>query len=69
MEFLYQMMGKKIAYLGYDDKVQTYQVSKLYVMNIDGSNKTEIKTTLDRDISNLNWSEDKQLWGWALFHL
>tara|TARA_B100000401_G_scaffold393343_1_gene301155 strand:- start:128 stop:1258 length:1131 start_codon:yes stop_codon:yes gene_type:complete len=27
-------------------------------MNIDGSNKTEIKTTLDRDISNLNWSED-----------
>ena len=50
--------GKKIAYLGYDDKVQTYQVSKLYIMNIDGSNKTEIKTTLDRDISNLNWSED-----------
>ena len=50
--------GKKMAYLGYDDKVQTYQISKLYVMNFDGSNKTEIKTTLDRDISNLNWSED-----------
>ena len=50
--------GKKMAYLGYDDKVQTYQISKLYVMNVDGSNKTEIKTTLDRDISNLNWSED-----------
>ena len=50
--------GKKMAYLGYDDKVQTYQISKLYVMNVDGSNKTEIKTNLDRDISNLNWSED-----------
>ena len=50
--------GDKIAYLGYDDKVQTYQISKLYVMNVDGSNKTEIKTTLDRDISNLNWSVD-----------
>ena len=24
--------GKKIAYLGFDDKVQTYQVTRLYVM-------------------------------------
>ena len=50
--------GKKIAYLGYDDKVQTYQVNKLYVMNSDGSLKKEIKTDLDREISSLNWSFD-----------
>ncbi len=37
--------GKQIAYIGYDDKVQTYQVNKIYLMNSDGTNKKEIKTT------------------------
>ena len=50
--------GKQIAYLGYDDKIQTYQVNKITVMNIDGSGKKEIKTTLDRGKSNLRWSKD-----------
>lgn len=50
--------GKKIAYLGYDDKIQTYQVNKIYLMNLDGSDKREIKTKLDRGKSNLNWSPD-----------
>lgn len=50
--------GKQIAYLGYDDKVQTYQVNKIYVMNLDGSSKKEIKTNLDRSKSNLTWSTD-----------
>ncbi len=50
--------GKQIAYLGYDDKVQTYQVNKIYLMNIDGSNKKEINTKLDRGKSNLKWSVD-----------
>ncbi|WP_366519442.1 DPP IV N-terminal domain-containing protein [uncultured Dokdonia sp.] len=53
--------GKKIAYIGYDDKVQTYQVSRLYMMNIDGSNKKEINTNLDRSISNLQWASDSNL--------
>ena len=43
---------------GYLDKVQTYQVTKLYMMNIDGSNKREIKTNLDRSISSLRWAPD-----------
>ena len=50
--------GKKIAYRGYDDKVQTYQISKLYIMNTDGSAKKEIETNLDRNISSLKWSHD-----------
>jgi len=50
--------GKQIAYLGYDDKIQTYQVNKIYLMNLDGSNKKEVKTTLDRGKSNLKWSPD-----------
>ena len=50
--------GKQIAYLGYDDKIQTYQVNKIYLMNLDGSNKNIIKTNLDRGKSNLKWSAD-----------
>jgi dipeptidyl aminopeptidase/acylaminoacyl peptidase len=50
--------SKQIAYLGYDDKIQTYQVNKIYLMNLDGSNKKIIKTNLDRGKSNLKWSVD-----------
>jgi len=50
--------GNQIAYLGYDDKIQTYQVNNIYLMNLDGSGKKQIKTTLDRGKSNLKWSAD-----------
>jgi len=50
--------GKQIAYLGFDDKVQTYQVNHLYLMNIDGTNKRQINTNLDRKISSLTWSNN-----------
>lgn len=52
--------GKHIAYLGYDDKVQTYQVNKIYLMNLDGSNKKVLKTNLDRGKSSLKWSSDNK---------
>ena len=48
--------GKQLAYLGYDDKVQTYQVNKLYLMNTDGSNKQEVPLNIDRSISSLSWT-------------
>lgn len=47
--------GRQIAYTGFDDKMQTYQVSRLYVMNTDGSGKREIATGLDRSISDPAW--------------
>ena len=50
--------GRTIAYTGYDDRVQTYQVTKLYVMNANGSNKREVKTNLDRSISSIKWASD-----------
>lgn len=50
--------GKTIAYVGFDDQVQTYQISHLYLMNTDGSNKRRIETGLDRSISDLSWSAD-----------
>ncbi|MEZ4988981.1 MAG: S9 family peptidase [Saprospiraceae bacterium] len=52
--------GKTIAYLGYEDKVQTYQINELNLMNADGSNKRTIKLGLDRNISNLNWDAGGQ---------
>ncbi len=50
--------GKTIAYLGYEDKVQTYQVTKLHLMNADGSNQRTILDDLDRSIADIQWNED-----------
>ena len=50
--------GETIAYLGYDDKVQTYQLTELYTMDADGSNKQKIGLGLDRDISSIQWDKD-----------
>jgi dipeptidyl aminopeptidase/acylaminoacyl peptidase len=47
--------GKTIAYLGYDDKIQTYQIRYIYLMNADGSNKRMLETGLDRSPSSLEW--------------
>ena len=48
--------GKYIAYTGYADKVQTYQVRQMYIMNTDGSNKRVISESLDRSVKNLIWN-------------
>ncbi len=49
--------GKSIAYLGFDDKLQGYQISDLYVMNTDGTNPKLVSGSFDRDIGNLKWDE------------
>ncbi|NKI30921.1 S9 family peptidase [Croceivirga thetidis] len=49
--------GQLIAYLGYGDKKQAYQVRKLHLMNADGSNKRSISDELDRSISSITWDE------------
>ena len=48
--------GEKIAYLSYEDKVRTYQVTKIHVMDIDGSNQREVLPELDRSVSDLAWN-------------
>ena len=50
--------GRTIAYLGYDDRLQGYQVTRLYIMNRDGSGSRLVSETFDRDVRNLNWSAD-----------
>ena len=47
--------GKTIAFLGYLDKVQTYQNRVLHVMNSDGSNRRIISSDLDRSVSGISW--------------
>ena len=52
--------GKKIAYLGFDDRVQGYQVTHLYVMDIDGKNSRVVTGDFDRDVVNPQWSANSQ---------
>ena len=50
--------GKSIAYLGYDDNYDGYQVVHLYVMNRNGQSPKCVSCNFDRDIENINWSKD-----------
>ncbi len=50
--------GKLIAYTGYDHSDNTYTVSKLYVMNADGTNKRVLTASLDRAPAALIWAND-----------
>jgi dipeptidyl aminopeptidase/acylaminoacyl peptidase len=52
--------GRKIAYLGYDDKYQGYQVTHLYVMDADGGNQRLVTGAFDRDIADPNWAADSR---------
>lgn len=52
--------GKLIAYVGFDDRYQGYQVTNLYVMNRDGSSPKQIISTLDRDVESIQWSSDNK---------
>jgi dipeptidyl aminopeptidase/acylaminoacyl peptidase len=50
--------GRRIAYLGFDDREQGYQVARLYVMARDGSGRRELLASLDRDVEDPVWSAD-----------
>lgn len=52
--------GEKIAFTGNDDTFQGYQVTDLYVMNVDGSNIINLTKSLDRDAGNLQWEGNGQ---------
>jgi acylaminoacyl-peptidase len=50
--------GRSIAYLGFDERYQGYQVRRLYVMNRDGSGSRSLGADFDRDASDPDWSGD-----------
>ncbi len=50
--------GEWIAYLGYHDKVQTYQVAGLWLMRSDGTGKRLLTAELDRGVAAPVWHPD-----------
>ncbi len=50
--------GRFIAYTGFDDHYQGYQVTRLYVMNRDGSGSRLLSEKLDRDVQMPRWAPD-----------
>ncbi|MFC2165846.1 S9 family peptidase [Acidobacteriota bacterium] len=52
--------GKYIAYLGFDDRYQGYQLTKLYIMNRDGSESKVLLKDFDRSVAGMIWSPDSK---------
>lgn len=50
--------GRYIAYVGFDDAYQGYQVTRLSVMNRDGSGSRVLSASLDRDVMRPQWTPD-----------
>ena len=48
--------GRRIAYLGYDDRYQGYQLTRLYVMDRDGSGSRVVSASLDRSVYQIKWA-------------
>lgn len=47
--------GRRIAYLGYDDEVKSYQQTEIYVMDRDGTNARSLTENYDRSIDAIAW--------------
>jgi acylaminoacyl-peptidase len=50
--------GSRIAYVGFDDRHQGYQVTALYVMDRQGGEPRRVTASLDRDVEAPRWSGD-----------
>ncbi|SNS32808.1 Dipeptidyl aminopeptidase/acylaminoacyl peptidase [Sphingomonas laterariae] len=50
--------GKRIAYLGFDDKYRGYENAMVYVMDRDGGNARAISASLDRSVDDVRWAAD-----------
>src|SRR5215471_8382375 len=52
--------GKWLAYLGFDDRYQGYQVTHLYLMARDGTGRRELTREFDRDVVAARFSSDSR---------
>ncbi|MDT7808050.1 MAG: hypothetical protein QOJ70_1863 [Acidobacteriota bacterium] len=50
--------GRLVAYTGNDQNDNTYNVSHLYLMNADGTNKRALTDNFDRAPASVIWAED-----------
>lgn len=48
--------GRRIAYLGYDDRQHGYENTRLQVMDRDGSGASVVSATLDRSVQHPTWA-------------
>jgi len=52
--------GKHIAYLGFDDHHQGYQLTRLYLMDANGKSKRLLSAGLDRSLVNPRWDANNR---------
>jgi len=52
--------GKYIAYTGFDEKYQGYQLRKLYLMNSDGKGSRVVLKDFDRSVQAVTWVADSK---------
>ena len=50
--------GSLVAYVGFDDQIQTYQTTNLYFMLSDGSQSQMVLEDLDRSVGSPTWAND-----------
>ena len=50
--------GDRIAFVSVEDRLRTYQVRRLEVMNRDGGDRQVVTADLDRSVSNPVWAAD-----------
>jgi acylaminoacyl-peptidase len=50
--------GKRLLWLGYDDRKLSYQQNRAYVMDIDGGEPRDLVPALDRGIQAAEWGSD-----------
>jgi acylaminoacyl-peptidase len=53
--------GKYIAYIGFDDRYQGYQLRKLYLYEIASKKISCLSSSLDRSVSNIQWQPEKNI--------
>ena len=51
--------GRRVAYVGTDDRGRGYQVSHLYVLDLDGGAPRQLLPDLDRDVRDPTWADDE----------
>jgi dipeptidyl aminopeptidase/acylaminoacyl peptidase len=50
--------GRRIAYLGFDDHLRSYEDTRLYVMDEDGGQPHSLTDNLDRAVTEAHWAAD-----------